>query len=105
MDKGIRRGEKKLTENEAIGFMDGVSSTHNTKTTYGWIRKGGRKEPTNTGRQRLNLSGAIDIISRKVLVRQDERLNATATIDFLKLIEDAYLDAERVHVFCDNAKH
>ncbi|MBS0654561.1 MAG: IS630 family transposase [Verrucomicrobia bacterium] len=98
--------KKDLSENEAICFIDGVHPTHNTKPTYGWIRKGERKEiPTNTGRQRLNLSGAIDIISRKVLVRQDERLNAASTIDFLKLIENAYPDTERVHVFCDNAKY
>jgi len=98
--------KKNLPENEAICFIDGVHPTHNTKPTYGWIRKGERKEiPTNTGRQRLNLCGAIDIISRKVLIRQDERLNAAATIDFLRLIDDAYPDAKRVHVFCDNAKY
>ena len=98
--------KKNLLENEAICFVDGVHPTHNTKPTYGWIPKGERKEiPTNTGRQRLNLSGAIDIITRKVLIRQDECLNATATINFLKIIEAAYPTAERVHVFCDNAKY
>ena len=65
--------KKGLPENEAICFIDGVHPTHNTKPTYGWIRKGERKEiPTNTGRKRLNLSGAIDIISKKVIVREDE---------------------------------
>jgi transposase len=98
--------KKNLPGNEAICFIDGVHPTHNTKPTYGWILKGERKEiPTNTGRQRLNLSGAIDIISRKVLVREDESLNAISTINFLKMIEDAYPTAERVHVFCDNAKY
>jgi transposase len=98
--------KKDLPESEAICFIDGVHPTHNTKPTYGWIRRGERKEiPTNTGRQRLNLSGAIDIISKKVLIRQDERLNAVATIDFLKMIETAYPVAEKVHVFCDNAKY
>jgi hypothetical protein len=52
-----------LQQGEAICFTDGVHPTHNIKTTYGWIRKGERKKVrTNTGRQRLNLSGAIDII-------------------------------------------
>lgn len=98
--------KKNLPANEVICFIDGVHPTHNTKPTYGWIRKGERKEiSTNTGRQRLNLSGAIDIISRKVLIREDEVLNAAATIDFLRLIEGAYLDAARVHLFCDNAKY
>ena len=57
-----------LSEDEAICFTDGVHPTHNMKLTYGWIRRGERKElPTNSGRQRLNLSGAIDIISKKGL--------------------------------------
>jgi transposase len=98
--------KKNLPENEAICFIDGVHPTHNTKPSYGWIRKGERNEiPTNTGRQRLNLSGAIDIVSRKVLVREDESLNAAATIDFLKMLETAYPSAGSVHVFCDNAKY
>ncbi|HJZ23761.1 MAG TPA: IS630 family transposase [Candidatus Babeliales bacterium] len=98
--------KKNLPHNAAICFIDGVHPTHNTKPTYGWIRKGERKEiPTNTGRQRLNLSGSIDIVSKKVLIQEDERLNASTTIDFLKMIETSYPEAEMVHVFCDNAKY
>jgi len=34
---------------------------------YGWIKKGVRKEiPANTGRLRINLSGAIDEVVAKV---------------------------------------
>jgi len=95
-----------LHEDEAICFTDGVHPTHNTKPTYGWIRRGEKKEiPTNTGRQRLNLSGAIDIISKKVIVREDISLNASSTISFLKDIEAAYPQAKTVHVFCDNARY
>jgi len=95
-----------LPLDEAICFMDGVHPTHNTKSTYGWIRRGERKElQTNTGRRRLNLSGAIDIISKKVLAREDETLNSASAIAFLKNIESAYPQAMKVHVFCDNAKY
>lgn len=98
--------KKNLLENETICFIDGVHPTHNTKPTYGWIQKGERKEiPTNTGRRRVNLSGAVDIVSGKVLIREDETLNATATIDFLKMISIAYPEAETIHIFCDNAKY
>lgn len=93
-----------LQKDEAICFIDGVHPTHNTKATYGWIRRGERREiRTNTGRQRLNLSGAIDIISKKVLVREDATLNAESTIIFFKELESAYPSAKKVHVFCDNA--
>ena len=86
-----------LPADEAICFIDGVHPTHNTKPTYGWIRKGERKEiPTNTGRQRLNISGAIDILSRKVFVREDTALNAKSTIEFLTELGEAYPEA--IHI-------
>ena len=95
-----------LQPDEAICFTDGVHPTHNTKATCGWIRRGERKEIlTNTGRQRLNLSGAIDIISKKVFVREDHTLNSSSTIAFLKDVEAAYPQARKVHMFCDNAKY
>ena len=49
-----------LSDEETICFMDGVHPTHNTQLAYGWIKKGFRKEIcSNSGRSRLNLSGAI----------------------------------------------
>ena len=61
--------------------MDAVHPTHNTKPSYGWIKRGERKELlSNTGRQRINISGAIDIVSKKVFLKEDETLNAR---DFL----------------------
>jgi transposase len=83
-----------------------VHPTHSTKLTYGWIKKGERKEiQTNSGRQRLNLSGAIDIITKRVLVQQDITLNAKSTIVFFQKLETAYPEANVVHVFCDNARY
>lgn len=96
----------RLLADEAICFVDGVHPTHNTKPAYGWIKKGERKEiPTNSGRQRLNLSGAIDIITKKVVVHQDVTLNAHSTITFFRKIEKAYPEAKTIHVFCDNARY
>jgi transposase len=93
-----------LKPSEAICFIDGVHPTHNAKPAFGWIKRGEDKTLlTNTGRQRLNLAGAIDICSRKVIVREHETLNAEATIEFLKKIEHNYPAAERIYVFCDNA--
>jgi len=95
-----------LQSDEAICFIDGVHPTHNMKPTWGWILRGERKEiPTNTGRQRLNLSGAIDIISKMVFVREDVTLNSSSTIAFLKDVEAAYPQARKVHIFCDNARY
>jgi transposase len=104
--KGYEKLKNNLQDNEVICFIDGVHPTHNTRLAYGWIKKGERKEIyTNTGRQRLNLSGAIDITSRKVLVREDVTLNTNSTIAFLGQLEAAYPNAVRIHIFCDNARY
>lgn len=95
-----------LPEDETICFTDGVHPTHNVQLAYGWIKKGIHKElPANTGRSRLNLSGAIDVISHKILILEDQTLNAESTIRFFQKIENAYPNKRKVHVFCDNAPY
>jgi transposase len=96
----------KLPENETICFVDGVHPTHNVQTAYDWIKKGVRKEiPANSGRSRLNLSGAVDVISYKVILQEDKTLDAVSTISFFKRVEEAYPDKIKVHIFCDNARY
>jgi transposase len=98
--------KKDLPANESICFIDGVHPTHNTKLSYGWIKKGVRKEiPTNTGRQRLNLSGALDILTKRVIIQEDISLNAQSTIVFFQKLEKSYPESVRVHMFCDNARY
>jgi transposase len=96
--------KENLPDDETICFMDGVHPTHNAKPTFGWIQKGERKEiPTNTGRQRINLSGLIDIFSKQVFFQEDETLEADSIISFLKMVEAGYPAKRTIHVFCDNA--
>lgn len=98
--------KQNLPNDETIGFIDGVHPTHNVQPAYGWIKKGVRKEiPANTGRSRLNLSGVVNVIEHKVLVQEDEMLNAEATISFLRKIEEAYPTKTKIHIFCDNARY
>jgi transposase len=53
--------EKQLSDNEVILFGDGVHPKHNTETDYAWIETGTEFEiPSNTGRQRVNINGAIN---------------------------------------------
>lgn len=95
-----------LPLDETVCFMDGVHPTHNVQPAYGWIETGVRKAiPANSGRSRLNLSGAIDVVDHKILIQEDKTLNATATINFLRKIEGAYPSKKRVHLFCDNAPY
>ncbi len=95
-----------LPADETICFIDGVHPTHNVQPAYGWIKKGVRKEiPANTGRARVNLSGVVDVITHKVLVQEDDMLNAEATISFLRKLEDAYPTKSKIHLFSDNARY
>ena len=42
-------------------FADAVHPQHNTMAAYGWIKRGESREiPTNSGRERLNLHGAMN---------------------------------------------
>jgi len=98
--------KQSLPPNETICFIDGVHPTHNVQPAYGWIQKGVRKEiPANSGRSRINISGAVDVINQKVLVQEDQMLNAEATISFFRKIEEAYPEKNKIHVFCDNARY
>jgi len=104
--KEYQQLKQNIGVDETICFIDGVHPTHNTQTAYGWIKKGVRKElPSNTGRSRLNLSGALDIISKKVLIQEDITLNTISTLSFLKKLEDSYPTQNTIHVFCDNARY
>lgn len=100
----------KIRENKGksdpILYMDGVHPQHNTMLAYGWIKKG---EDTiiksNTGRQRVNINGALDAKTHHVIVRDDESINAISTIELLKKVEAAYPLATVVYIICDNAKY
>ncbi|MCP4161448.1 MAG: hypothetical protein GY760_15345 [Deltaproteobacteria bacterium] len=79
----------KLKEDKApkdrIFFMDGVQLIHNWQPGYGWIKKGKEVIPkTNTGRHRVNMTGAYDLENQKAVIREDERINPQSTIVFLE---------------------
>jgi transposase len=98
--------KKNLPEDETICFIDGVHPSHNVQLGYGWIKKGVDKYIlSNSGRSRLNLTGAIDIISHNVLVLKDITLNAKSTICFFNELQKSQPDKSCIHVYCDNAPY
>lgn len=94
-------------ENEAVFFLDGVHPTHNTRSTYAWVKKGQEKAiPTNTGRKRVNLSGAMNAHHpEEVIVHESEWVNAQATVALLEKVEAAHPDKDRIFAFADNASY
>jgi transposase len=91
-----------LGPNDLILFMDSVHPTQETKITYGWIRKGVEKLiATVASRQRLNITGAIDLSTMSVLTQEYETINGASTIQFLQAIEAANPTATKIHIIAD----
>ena len=73
---------------------------------YGWIKRGQkRKLQTNSGRQRLNLHGAINAETLDVTVIESETVNAESTIDLLETLNQKYPLSSRLHIILDNARY
>jgi transposase len=91
-------------ENDVILFMDAVHPQHNPVLGYGWIKRGEDAEvPSNTGRRRLNINGAVDLERLEPVVRYDDTIDAASTIALLDQILLAYTYATCVYIICDNA--
>jgi len=98
--------ESELEEKDPIFYMDGVHPQHNSKPSYAWFKAGSPAVlKSNTGRQRVNINGALNAKSLDVIVREDLTINAQSTIALFEQIEKAHPDANRIVVICDNAKY
>lgn len=93
--------------NEVVYFMDAVHPQHNTRSDYAWIKRGVKKEvPTNSGRQRINLNGAMNAhIPDEVEVVEAAIINAQATQELLEKLLKKNIDKERIYVLGDNARY
>jgi len=104
--KGYQKLVAKLPENEVILFGDSVHAEHNVHATKAWIKKGEQKRiPTNTGRKRLNINGALELEAMKAVVHYAKTLNAQTTMELFDKIQEAYPDKKKIHLVIDNARY
>lgn len=99
--------ELKATKNteDEIYFMDGCHPMHNSQLGYGWIKKGEEKfVKANTGRERVNINGAYNIEEHKVIVREDESINAQSTLSLIQQIMVLQITG-KIYLIADNAKY
>jgi transposase len=93
-------------DNEEVIFMDAVHPQHNTMAAYGWIKRGEKREiPTTSGRERLNLHGAMNAETLEVTIIESETVNDDSTIQLLEILEKKYALAATIFVILDNAKY
>ena len=93
-------------EDVEVLFLDAVHPEHNAMAAYGWLKRGERREiRTNSGRQRLNLHGAINAETLEVSVIESETIDDDSTIQILSLLENKYAIAATIFVILDNARY
>lgn len=92
--------------NTEVLFLDAVHPQHNTMAAYGWIKRGEKREiQTSSGRERLNLHGAMNAETLEVTIIESETVDDDSTIQLLGAIENRYKSAESILVILDNAKY
>lgn len=101
------RLKSRLTKDETLYFIDGVHPSYNTRAAHGWIEKGtDYPMPSNTGRQRLNINGAMNGKDpTDIVVDFAEMINAQSTIRLFEQIELKNPFKKTIYVIGDNARY
>lgn len=99
--------KSRLTTDETLYFIDGVHPSYNTRAAHGWIEKGKEYNmPSNTGRQRLNINGAMNGEDpTDIVVDFADMINAQSTIRLFEKIEAKNPFKNKVYVIGDNARY
>ena len=95
-----------LPEDEAVMFADAVHPTHAVRPAGCWAPKDAKiAVEQNSGRDRLNIHGAIDLETGRTRMIEALTVNAQTTIMLLVAIMAMYPAKRLIHVFLDNAKY
>ena len=104
--KEYKQLKAELKDDEVILFGDGVHPSHNVHATKAWIKKGKDKQvPTNTGRKRLNINGALNMETMTAVTHFCNTINAQTTMELYDKIQTAYSDKTTIYLIEDNARY
>ena len=91
---------------EAVAFVDAVHPTHQVRPAGCWARKDvAVAVEQTTGRERLNIHGAINLETGQTQILAVEKVNAESFIKLLGEIEGTHTAMRLIHVFVDNASY
>lgn len=102
-----RRIKAGLGVNDQVYFADSTHPEHNTKPSYGWILKGKANDKfvkTNTGRDRLNLNGALNLKTKTAVVLEEETVNSGSVLRLLNKLAAKH-PTGKIHLVLDNASY
>jgi len=95
-----------LCPDEAVVFVDAVHPTHQARVVGCWAPAGEKIGlAPNSGRERLNVHGAINLETGATQMLDVPAADAHSTILLLKAILAAYPALLMIHVFLDNARY
>src|SRR5271155_2224329 len=95
-----------LADDEAVMFTDAVHPTHEARPAGCWAPKGTKVAIAQTsGRERLNIQGAIDLETGRTRMLEVLTVDAVSTIALLTAIMIMYPTKRLIHVFLDNARY
>ena len=95
-----------LSMDECVVFVDAVHPTHAARAAGCWAAKDETLAiEQTTGRQRLNIHGAIDLETGQTKMIEADSIDAASTIKLLEALEALYSTAALIHVFLDNARY
>ena len=97
---------EKASDEHPVYFSDAVHPTHNVQPHYGWILKGSDKAvKTNSGRQRVNINGAVCFHTKDVVYSEDETINKESAVSLLANIRSRHNVDIEITVVLDNARY
>jgi len=95
-----------LPEDEAVMFADAVHPTHAVRPVGCWAPKDMQVAvEQNSGRDRLNIHGAIDLETGNTKMIEALTIDAQSTIMLFITIMAMYPAKKLIHVFLDNARY
>jgi transposase len=95
-----------MADDEAVLFADAVHPTHAARPAGCWAPSQEKLAIEQTsGRQRINIHGAIDLETGQTRMIEAETADAASTIKLLETIEALYPMLALIHVFLDNARY
>ena len=95
-----------MGDDEVAMFVDAVHPTHAARPVGCWAPKEQKLAIEQTsGRERINIHGAIDLESGQTRMVEAESIDAQSTIRLLEALEALYPLMVCIHVFLDNASY
>jgi transposase len=104
--KFIKVMEEIKASGELLFYSDAVHPTHQSRVSHGWIRKGSNISiQSNTGRDRVNIAGIIEIDSKQMIYEEGDKINSQLMIKLFDKLISIYGRKLRLNIVLDNAKY